>query len=111
MDAGAIMQNDTSIENLRVMTEVCRELGVYSAGSFSRRPTLHRPIFRPRGPHASGSVSVSVHRPRRRRASASLDGEGQGTAGDHRRSRTRAADWDEIEGLANGYIWQLLLSF
>lgn len=29
MDAGAIMQNDTSIENVRVMTEFTREYGVY----------------------------------------------------------------------------------
>ena len=33
MDAGAIMQDDTSIENLRVMTQTAREHGVYSAGS------------------------------------------------------------------------------
>ena len=33
MDAGAIMQDDTSIENMRVMTQVCREHGVYSSGT------------------------------------------------------------------------------
>ena len=30
MDAGAIMQDDTSVENMKVMTEVCREYGVPS---------------------------------------------------------------------------------
>ena len=34
MDAGAIMQDDTSIENLRVMTQTAREYGVYSAGTY-----------------------------------------------------------------------------
>src|SRR5215831_16683987 len=29
MDASAIMQDDTSIENLRVMTDTAREYGVY----------------------------------------------------------------------------------
>jgi uroporphyrinogen-III decarboxylase len=29
LDAGAIMQNDTSVENIRVMTEFTREYGVY----------------------------------------------------------------------------------
>jgi rfaE bifunctional protein kinase chain/domain len=29
MDAGAIMQNDTSVENLRVLTDTAREFGVY----------------------------------------------------------------------------------
>ena len=30
MDASAIMQDDTSIENVRAMTEATREFGVYS---------------------------------------------------------------------------------
>ena len=34
MDAGAIMQDDTSIENIRVMTDTTRQHGVYSAGSY-----------------------------------------------------------------------------
>ena len=29
MDAGAIMQNDTSIENLKAMTDFTRDYGVY----------------------------------------------------------------------------------
>ena len=33
MDASAIMQNDTSIENLRALTDFTREYGVYSNGS------------------------------------------------------------------------------
>ena len=38
MDAGAIMQDDTSVENMKMMTQVCREHGVYSSGSY-KTPT------------------------------------------------------------------------
>jgi uroporphyrinogen-III decarboxylase len=34
MDAGAIMQDDTSIENLQVMTATAREHGSYAAGTY-----------------------------------------------------------------------------
>ncbi|MDX1700655.1 MAG: uroporphyrinogen decarboxylase family protein, partial [Melioribacteraceae bacterium] len=36
MDAGAIMQNDTSIENLKTMTDFTREYGVYSSSNGSK---------------------------------------------------------------------------
>ena len=42
MDAGAIMQDDTNIENMRVMTQVCREHGGYPAGSY-QPPTAVSP--------------------------------------------------------------------
>ena len=35
MDASAIMQDDTSIENMRAMTDFTREIsGIYSSGSY-----------------------------------------------------------------------------
>ena len=51
MDAGAIMQNDTCLENLRAMTEVCRDLGTYSAGSYAP-PTDTPPAEMPPSPAA-----------------------------------------------------------
>src|SRR5262249_37436923 len=42
MDAGAIMQDDTSIENLRVLTEVTRQEGGYATGSY-QAPTATAP--------------------------------------------------------------------
>ena len=33
VDAGAIMQNDISIENMKALTDFTREYGVYSSGS------------------------------------------------------------------------------
>src|ERR1019366_2956236 len=38
LDASAIMQDDTSVENLRVMTDFVREYGVYSSGSSKLSP-------------------------------------------------------------------------
>jgi hypothetical protein len=113
MDAGAIMQDDTSIENLRVLTNVTRELGVYSAGSFAT-PT----------PLPPGEVPASIA------ARAKLTGMA-GRTGPRiapgvcypweEKSKTLpeiTGDkdlirkvWNDIEGLANTYIWQVLLSF
>src|SRR4029077_8845764 len=35
LDAGAIMQDDTSVENLRVLTQTAREFGGYTSGTYS----------------------------------------------------------------------------
>ena len=45
MDAGAIMQDDTKTENLQALTEVTRQEGVYSAGSF-QAPNANPPCDR-----------------------------------------------------------------
>jgi len=113
MDAGAIMQNDTSPENLRAMTEVCRELGVYSAGSFSP-PTDTPPADLPSSRAARERLCGLSQRP----STSPPPGicfpwtekakELPEITGDRELVRRI---WDEIEGLANGYIWQLLLSF
>ncbi len=60
MDAGAIMQDDTSIENMRALTDYAREHGVYSQSApaperrgmpegFEPDPRLHPPHPRPAG--------------------------------------------------------------
>jgi uroporphyrinogen-III decarboxylase len=38
MDASAIMQDDTSVENMRALTDFTREYGIYSSSSGSLRP-------------------------------------------------------------------------
>ncbi len=113
MDAGAIMQDDTSIENLQVLTQTTREYGVYSAGSY-KTPTATPPCELP--------------------ASVADRQKLQGMAG---RSQPRVKPgvcfpwedrvkdlpeitgspemvrkiWEDIDALGNVYIWQLLLSF
>lgn len=112
MDASAIMQDDTSIENLRVLTETTREYGVYSAPNFN--PAILPPADLP-----SSMAS--------RQQVAGL-GKGAGPAlrpgtcypwedkvrelpeitGD--KDLVRRV-WEDIDAFGNVYIWQLLLSF
>ena len=113
MDAGAIMQNDTCPENLRAMTEVCRDLGTYSAGSYAP-PTDTPPAEMPPSPAArrelcglGGSpqpaIPPGICMPWTQKAQELPE-----IMGDRQLVRRI---WDEIEGLASTYIWQLLLAF
>lgn len=113
LDASAIMQNDTSIENLRVMTETCRELGVYSAGSYAQ-PTATPPADTPGARRTRSGLDGLAGRaapaipPGVCRTWAEKARELPEVQGDPDLARDI---WNEIEGLANTYIWQLLLAF
>ncbi|HOW64618.1 MAG TPA: uroporphyrinogen decarboxylase family protein [Candidatus Paceibacterota bacterium] len=111
MDAGAIMQNDTSIENLRVMTEVVRERGVYSdypplaatppakvPASCQAREKLKGMDGQPRP-----GVQPGICFPWEEKAKElpSITGS---------QDLVRKV-WEDIEAFGNMYIWQLLLSF
>jgi hypothetical protein len=113
MDAGAIMQNDTSIENLRIMTEAAGEYGVYSAGTYAP-------------PVATAPSEVAASMADRQKL--------QGMAG-RPQPRVRPGVcfpweervkelpeitgspelvrriWEDVDAFGNMYIWQLLLSF
>jgi hypothetical protein len=113
LDAGAIMQDDTSIENLRAMTETCREHGAYSAGSFAP-PTALAPRDLPASirdrPNLAGMSGSRLPHPQ---PGICLPWEDKAKelpeiTGD--RDLIRKV-WNDIESLANTYIWQLLLSF
>lgn len=110
-DAGAIMQDDTSIENLRVMTDTARKYGVYSG---AKSPT----------PLAPCDVSASVAE---RATLKGMDGWPQTKTppGVCFPWQDKAAElpeitgdtamvrrvWEQVDGLGNMFIWQLLLSF
>lgn len=110
MDASAIMQDDTSIENIRAMTEFTREYGIYSSSSSQASPPPVAPPSVP-GPDA---VSDSLNR--------SHPGKRPGVCfpweekikelpeltGDKDLPRRI---WENIDALGNMYIWQCLLSF
>jgi hypothetical protein len=113
MDAGAIMQDDTSIENLRALTEITRELGVYPAGSYAP-PADTPPAALPTSAESRKQVNGLAGRPAPRikpgvcwpweqkaRELSEITGD---------RDLIRKV-WEDIEGLGNTYIWQLLLSF
>lgn len=112
MDAGAIMQNDTSPENLRIMTRTARELGVYSGASYqvtspdqTRGPQpggadLERPGLEHRG-HTRRAPGVCVPWAEKQRELPEITGD----AGLIRRV------WEANDALGNTFIWQCLLSF
>jgi uroporphyrinogen-III decarboxylase len=109
MDAGAIMQNDTSIENLRAMTEATRRYGVYS-GTPSAAPVAPAAPVEPlpetgfglRGrPQPRIKPGVCVPWEEKRREIPEILGD----------EALAQRVWDQIEGLGNTFIWQCLLSF
>lgn len=113
MDAGAIMQDDTRSENLRALTEVCREEGIYPAGSFAT-PTPLPPCELKSSVESRAAVRGMAGRPGPRIApGVCLPWEEKvkelpEITGDRELIRKI---WNDIESLANTYIWQLLLSF
>ncbi len=127
MDASAIMQDDTSIENLRALTDFTREYGVYSGGrtgvatvSISEKSealkleTGATPVLRPcdgadvadlvgMANRAAPRIKPGICRPWEEKAK-----ELPPITGDQDLVRRV---WDNVEALGNTYIWQLLLSF
>lgn len=113
LDAGAIMQDDTNVENMKVMTQVGRELGGYSAGTYTD-PTDLPPSDLPSSVASRNEVPGMAGRPAPAvPAGACFPWEAKlaeipNLTGD--RDMFRQV-WNDIEGLGNMYIWQLLLSF
>lgn len=113
LDAGAIMQDDTSVDNVRVMTDTCREFGGYSSGTYAN-PTEVAP----------SALESSV---RDRAALGGLSGRVLGTPRpgvcfpwEERMKElpeiTGSPElvrriWEDIDAFGHSYIWQLLLSF
>ncbi|MBP9900910.1 MAG: hypothetical protein KBH45_05580 [Verrucomicrobia bacterium] len=112
MDASAIMQDDTSIENLRALTDFTREYGVYSAGSHPASADLSQlspchgaDVSRLTGltGRAAPRIKPGICRPWEEKAK-----ELPPITGDQDLVRRV---WENVEALGNTYIWQLLLSF
>lgn len=112
MDAGAIMQNDTSPENLRVMTQVARELGVYDGKGYQAttpdqtrgpQPTpedLKRPgLINPRSTRRAPGVCVPWAEKQKELPEISGDAD------------LIRRVWESTDALGNVFIWQCLLSF
>jgi len=109
MDAGAIMQDDTSIENLRALTDFTREYGVYSG-----RPSGPTPLRVPAdGADVSGLAGLAGRPVPRVKPGVCLPWEDKlkelpEITGDVDLVRRV---WENVDALGNVYIWQLLLSF
>jgi hypothetical protein len=103
MDASAIVQNDARVENIKAMTDATREYGVYSSGS-SMVATPQPPVSNvPSQSFATTGKQPGVCTPwaEKRKQYGTLPGD-EGVV---------RQVWEHIDGLANMYIWQLLLSF
>ena len=112
MDASAIMQNDTSIENLRAMTDFTREYGVYS--SVASGAAISNPTITP-APHTEfgDDYGMPAYPNLKVKAGACIPWEEKvkelpGISGD---AGLAQRVWEEVDALANGFIWQCLLSF
>jgi hypothetical protein len=110
MDASAIMQTDTKVENLRAMTEVTREDGHYpsgvtasAAGGMGSAAGSQTPAGLGMESHPGPSVPPGVCVPwaDKRKEYARIQGD---------ETLVRRI-WEEIDGLGNMFIWQCLVSF
>lgn len=107
MDAGAIMQNDVKPENLHALTDFAREYGVYSGGNdmsgdipASRKgDEILTGIEFTSGKKNSPGVCIPWSEKR---------GELPEIIGDEDLFRDI---WEELDGLGDMFIWQVLLSF
>jgi len=113
MDAGAIMQDDTSVENMKMMTQVCREHGVYSAGSY-RTPADTPPADLPSSVQSRQKVAGMAGRATPRVKPGVCFPWDQRVkdlppiTGDKAMVQNI---WENVDALGNMYIWQMLLSF
>lgn len=112
MDAGAIMQDDTNPENLRVLTETTRTHGVYPAGGPA--PTATPPADVPESVRDRAGLKGLEGWPAPRVPPgvclpwAEKEAELPPVTGDPALVRRV---WEEVDGLGNLFIWQMLLSF
>jgi uroporphyrinogen-III decarboxylase len=111
MDAGAIMQNDTSVENLRVLTDTTREFGVYPGAP---APTATPPCDVPASVTDRSALRGLAGWPEPRVAAgvcvpwAEKSTELPPITGNPDLVRRV---WEQVDMLGNDYIWQMLLSF
>lgn len=111
MDASAIMQNDTSVENMHAMTDFTREYGVYSDGTLTIQ---ENPTVKPApGTEFGDSYGMPAYPNLKTPAGACFPWtekvkEISDISGD---AELAERIWDELDAAANGFIWQCLLSF
>lgn len=108
MDASAIMQNDTNIENMKALTEFTREYGVYSSGSsqpMSTNPKIipdNDTIFESGyGMNPSSKKMSCIKWEEKLKELPTISGD---------RDLTKRV-WEDIDSLGHMFIWHCLLSF
>jgi hypothetical protein len=106
MDASAIMQDDTSVENIRAMTDFTREYGVYSSAAPSAEAppipaTRCEPGEMPGLPKLKTRPGACIPWEDKRKEIPQISGD----------ERLVQRIWEDIDALGYTYIWQCLLSF
>ncbi len=103
MDAGAIVQNVAKVENMRAMTEACRQYGDYGSGAWAESPAP--------GTESTGEKYELKELPIRPGVCipwADKLKELPEISGD---AALVQRLWEDTDALAYVYIWQVLLSF
>lgn len=103
MDASAIMQNDATVENVRVMTDFTREYGVYSNQPSATAPPPPPELRIAEPAIQQGRIPPGVCLP----WEAKLK-ELPALSGDPELCRRI---WQDVDSLAYYYVWHLVLSF
>jgi len=112
MDASAIMQNDTKIENLKALTDFTREYGIYSSGT-SRIVEDDNQIAPPPDAVYGSNYGMSGRPSPKTRPGVCIPWEEKirelpDISGD---KDLVQHIWEDIDQFGNMFIWQCLLSF
>jgi len=112
MDASAIIQNDATIENMRVLTDFTREYGVYSDGSSALLDLVAQNIPAPGTNfgsnygmgsriNPSNKAGLCIPWEEKRKEIPSINGD----------EPLVKQIWEDVDSFGNMFIWQCLLSF
>jgi len=109
MDAGAIVQNDARVENIRAMTEATREYGVYSSGVLDEIPpkavspgrSARSAQLHPTPDQVKRAPGVCLPWQQQLPQMPPIKGD----------AALCQRVWEDIDSMAYAYIWQILLSF
>jgi hypothetical protein len=112
LDASAIMQDDTGVENLMALMEAAREYGVYSDGQSGSAITAAEvspdPLDGNDGPYGLARLPDPRTQPGVCVPWETKKSERREITGDEELIRTV---WEATDALGNMFIWQCLLSF
>jgi hypothetical protein len=113
VDASAIMQNDTTAERLRELTDFVRDYGVYSTGHASCKPDDDMTVSPALDAKFGDGYGMAGRAATKTKAGVCLPWEEKvkelpPITGDAELTRRI---WENIEGFGNMFVWQCLLSF
>jgi methoxylated aromatic compound---corrinoid protein Co-methyltransferase len=108
MDAGAIMQNDTKIENMIALTDFTREYGVYSSGV--SQPVATSPKNIP-GTDAAFANGYGMNSKLKTASCIRWEEKLKELPNISGNSDLAKRVWEDIDSLGHTFIWHCLLSF